>query len=330
MLVRQWRLVQLLHASRLGVSASRVAAALGTSRATVYRDIGVLGEAGVAIGSDVVTGEVRYKLDGHAPPALGPTPLQMAALRLARSALAPLEGTSLVRELDAWLGRDRGVASTARGARVSAAARSGPASRSVVADLDRALQLGLRVRLQYRGARDARARWREADPVALRLADDQLYLVAWDLERGEWRTFKVARIQFVQVTEARADAHPAFDETALFRHAVRVWSGQPVEVAVRLSERVAWMAAEWPLVEGQRVEAQPDGGAIVRATVAGVVEAMRWVLGWGEDAEALEPVELREAVREQVEGAARKYRGRQGVARIADRGRSRGVVARVG
>src|SRR5690606_38477259 len=93
-----------------------------------------------------------------------------------------------------------------------------------------------------------------------------------------------------------------------FDHSVKAWTGEPVRVRVVLSPRVAWLAPEYPLHPSQRIEPQPDGSALVSAKVAGPVEAMRWVLSWGGEAEALEPAELRDATARGVEGAAARYR----------------------
>jgi predicted DNA-binding transcriptional regulator YafY len=91
---------------------------------------------------------------------------------------------------------------------------------------------------------------------------------------------------------------------------------------VRLSPKVARFSGEYPLVAGQSVTDDADGGCVVRARVAGVMEAMRWVLSWGQEAEALEPGELREAVAAEVQGAARRYGARQ-----PSRGRARPTVS---
>jgi len=72
---------------------------------------------------------------------------------------------------------------------------------------------------------------------------------------------------------------------------------------------VAWLAHEYPLIAGQTIEPAPDGSVTVAARVAGIVEAMRWVLGWGGAAEALSPPELREATRLELTQAVAKYEG---------------------
>ncbi len=60
-----------------------------------------------------------------------------------------------------------------------------------------------RVRLRYTG-RDGHAQRRHVEPVRLVAAARRWYLVAFDLERGDWRTFPVDRISDPQPTGARS------------------------------------------------------------------------------------------------------------------------------
>ena len=82
--------------------------------------------------------------------------------------------------------------------------------------------------------------------------------------------------------------------------------------------RVAWRSA-WPRRAGipaRSQEPQPDGSLLWRARVSGVLEIRSWILGWGPDAEVLEPADLREWVAAQHAEAAARYalRTRQALA----------------
>ncbi len=360
MLTRQWALVRALASSSRGRTVTQLASMVGASRATVFRDLAVFGEVQMPIGTEQVNGEVRYRMVDDGLPALRPTPKQFAALMLLRNLATPLEGTGLVRELDGLLTQ---LARELRGApppdgatphapgRVQAcadsASRDGQGADTVsrcvtgrsaahrtvevemVRAVDHAIEQGTKVELVYRGAGAKVSSRRVVDPVQWRLCEQQLYLIAFDDTRSAWRTFKAGRIEAVQLMTEKASRHDDFDEEAMFGRSVRIWSGPTVDVAVRLSARVARFAAEWPLSQEQTVEVElsrdhgpgPNGttdrqsappvGAeqpvVVRAKVAGTVEAMRWVLGWGREAEALSPPELRRRVAEEVAAATLAY-----------------------
>lgn len=309
MLLRQWRLIEALHGKTRGVTAPALTEELSTSRATLYRDLAVLTEVGIPIARDVVNGETRYRLLGAGLPALAPTAMQFAALLVARELAAPLEGTSLVRELDGLLHNQVGKAGKAAKSRVTIKASPSTQMTKALEVIDQAMARGKQLSFMYRAASkgDEKASLRTVDAVALRMVDSQVYLVAFDHARADWRTFKVVRMSSPALLDAAASTHEGFDEAALFAHSVKAWSSDPIEVKVRLSKKVGWLAGEWPLIAGQELETRADGSVIVRARVSGIVEAMRWVLSWGREAEALEPYALRAVLREELAMALGPY-----------------------
>jgi predicted DNA-binding transcriptional regulator YafY len=307
MIVRQWEIVMQLSRRRRGMTVHQLSEATGASRATVYRDLKLLIEAGAPVTTERVTGEVRYQMLGTSYPPLMPTPLQVAALHLARRMMTPLAGTRLVAELEQLLARFSPTAQPLPTEPLSLGPPAASARPRHVKAVDQAIRHNKRIAFAYQSADQPTSRLRRADPISLRLHDGQLYLIAHDIERQDMRTFKLARVRDIEILDQPAAPHPEYDEQALFAYSAKVWTGAPVHVTVRLSAHVARFASEWPLAPTQILEPQPDGSVIVHADVAGTVEAMRWVLRWGEGAEALSPPELRRAVHEQLASALERY-----------------------
>ena len=306
-MIRLWGLVMLLARRRRGLTITQLVELTETSRATIYRYLAVLREAGVPLESHTVSGEVRHSLWGTELPPLGPTPLQIAALRLARRALGGLEGTAATREIDKLLdGYSRALGALAPLASITLAkARHVPPD--MVSKLDRAIATQRRTRIRYRSVEARAPGWRTVDPLGLRYAKGQLYFVAYDDKRSDFVPFKLDRVTAVDILRTGANRHPGFDPQRLFEHSATAWTGEGVDVVVRLSSVVARFAGEYPIVVNQTLTDEKDGSVRVHARVASVTEAMRWVLGWGKEAEALQPPELRQAVAEQVRGASLQY-----------------------
>lgn len=304
---RQLRLLRVLGEHRGGLSSQKLAERLKVSRPTVDRDLKALREhVGIAIARKRVTGEVRHVLEG-APLALAATPTERAALQLAYHALASLTGTSARGALGA-LSDELATEGTPH-VRVRPPHRE-PIAPNVLASLERAMQTGRRVRVRARVAKNGgRPTTYHLDPLAIRSSGLDPYLDAWAVERGALRTFKIARIEEVEVLADRADEHPDVDLDALFASAVKTWQGDETRVRVRIASEAAWSVREYPLVAGQLVFHEADGAVIVEADVAGLVEVSRWVLSWGRHAEVLEPAALRERVREELSVALGRYGG---------------------
>ncbi len=327
MVVRLWRLVEVLQGRRYGASAQKLAELAQSSRSTVYRHLGVLEDAGVPIAKERVNGEVRYSLRRDALPALGPGSAGRIALAVARQLITPLDGTRAAHELDACL-----VVLGVDDPRPPVSARRVlPAHDPIVAAaVEAALESKRQLELHYRAASTGRTEQRIVDPAALRIDGAAAYLAAWDHGRSAWRTFKLARVVSAKPLSTPAVPHPAYDENELFGHAVHAWQAAPVDVRVRLAPEVAAVAAEYPLVADQRTVPQPDGSVVIEARVAGITETTRWVLTWGAGAEALAPPELRAAVEAELTDAIARYRKpgvRKGGAEVVSRkvGRRRGI-----
>jgi predicted DNA-binding transcriptional regulator YafY len=320
LLVRQWQLVQLLNASRVGLRVDKLQEETASSRATVYRDLALLQQAGVPMERQTVNGEVRYRmLRPSELPGIGLTALQISALHLARAELEPLSGTGLVSELDALLARCRPPEKQPSFHFADRATDPSRARSEVLRGIERAFETRCRARIEYRAAsRGGKHNLLLVEPLLVSVASGDPYLLAYCVERDAERTYKLARITRLELTKDAATHAPAQPPARAFEHSVKVWSGKPSVVKVRLDPEVAWLASEYPLVKRQRLEALPEGGVTVVANVSGIVEAMRWVLSWGGAAEALEPPELREATRMELVQAIGKYEG-PGVARAKRR-----------
>jgi predicted DNA-binding transcriptional regulator YafY/DNA-directed RNA polymerase specialized sigma24 family protein len=305
-LQRQWRLLETLHGKRRGLSVRTLLDELGVSRSTFYRDLRVLEEAGFPIEKEEQNGEARYRLLGEAMPPVQPTAHQVYALRLARHLLAPLEGTKILGALDALLSRK--VPGAGRAPAVVVAPPQPAGEPSITAAIERAMIHGVRIAFTYAASRGEPS-GRKVEPLALHVRDGHLYLSAFDVDKRELRTFKIARMSTAHVLEEKAEEHPEYDEARVFAHAAKIWDGPLVDVEVRISSRGARFVNEWPLVPSQQLEKLPDGAVLVRARVSGTVEAMRWVLRWGKDAQVIAPPELRAAVVTELLGAITAYTG---------------------
>ena len=105
-----------------------------------------------------------------------------------------------------------------------------------------------------------------------------------------------------------AAAEAGMIETTLQRAWDIIADQPPVEVVLRFAPDVATRVREATWHPSQRVEVEPDGSLLWRATVAGTIEIRLWILQWGADVEVLEPPALRDDVTDTLARALRRYR----------------------
>ena len=134
-----------------------------------------------------------------------------------------------------------------------------------------------------------------------------LYVIGYDEERRDRRTFKVERVKSTSLTPESFEA----PDDSVAREMLEAWDvisdDEPAEILIRFDPAVTQRVHETRWHPSQVEELEDDGSLIWRARVSGVLEIRSWILGWGPDAEVLEPPELREWVASQHAAAAARY-----------------------
>jgi CRISPR-associated endonuclease/helicase Cas3 len=135
------------------------------------------------------------------------------------------------------------------------------------------------------------------------------YVIGLRTPPGEMRTLKIERIEQAELLRERYAIPADFDPFRLLEDAWGIWytEGEPLDVALRFSPRAAGRVRETRWHRSQALEPQADGSLIWRARVAAVQEMLPWIRGWGADVEVLEPEELKDTLRHEVQRLARLY-----------------------
>ena len=135
------------------------------------------------------------------------------------------------------------------------------------------------------------------------------HVIGWREPPGALRTFKLERIQRIELTGQTYSIPEDFDPREKLADAWGIWytEAEPVEVVLRFHPRVAHRVRETQWHRSEQVEEQPDGSLLWRAWVAEPQEMVPWIRGWGADVEVLEPEPLREALVNETRKLAAMY-----------------------
>lgn len=136
---------------------------------------------------------------------------------------------------------------------------------------------------------------RTIDPYGFIVSSGRIYCVGFDHGRNEKRTFAVDNITQLDVL-AKTFMKPAdFNVEAFAAASISgvLHSGETSEVSVRFDARVAKAAIAARVVAARSVEKNADGTAAITYRVGDTDELVRWVLGWGAQAEIISPAAVR-------------------------------------
>ncbi|MCK6066576.1 MULTISPECIES: helix-turn-helix transcriptional regulator [Microbacterium] len=265
-----------------------LAARLGVTERTVRRDVDRLRELGYRIESTPgAAGGYRLEAGSAVPPLLLTDEEAVAmAIGLRIAASQRLVGgaeTALtaLAKLDQVLPTAvrRRVAALADAVRPVGVGGGEAASTEVLGELALACRDSERVRFTYTSA-SGESTHRRVEPHTLSPADRHWYLLCWDLDRDDWRTFRVDRLSGIEHTRVLfAPRELSQEQVDEFILVARSWVRQPVEADIVMElplEDMRALFGQW----GQGATAEDDertrwpvGGSDWRETMYG----MSWV-----------------------------------------------------
>ena len=134
------------------------------------------------------------------------------------------------------------------------------------------------------------------------------YVFGFDHFRKAIRSFKIERLEDVEVLDSRFEPLPDFDPYQYLRHAWGIRGGdEVVEVKLRFSKRAVYRVNEsdWPGVVAS--EKDREGRLTLTFRVNHVLEIKSWIRAWGPECEVLAPEELRREIEGEMKAAVALY-----------------------
>lgn len=154
------------------------------------------------------------------------------------------------------------------------------------------------------------ARTHRLHPYALCLYNGGLYLFAYRPEDDALMVLSVERIRTINVEDLSFIKDPDVlrrIEDRRQRAFGIIGDGEEISVVLKFTAEQAPYVRERLWHPSQCLTEQDDGSLILRFRASGRFEIVRWVLGWGEHVEVVEPPALRQEVMQHLQAAAQQY-----------------------
>lgn len=171
-----------------------------------------------------------------------------------------------------------------------------------------AVERNKRLNVVYRSLRSGETKALVIDPYALVFRRHNWYVIASSKSHNRTIQLKLVRMVATEQTGETFQLPGDFSVDNFYAKAWEMWTGQEEWlVRVKFSTRVAPLIRESKRHSTQKIEELPNGNIVFSAVVSGLEEIGFWVLGYGVDAEVLEPAELRTYMAETTECMAKTY-----------------------
>jgi predicted DNA-binding transcriptional regulator YafY len=297
------------------LKACELAEELGVSERTVHRYMGMLDEMGIPIYSERGPYGGFSLVRGYKLPPLVFTPEEATVLYLGAELVQDIWGASYYDAAVAARAKLDNVLPEALLQEVKRAQRGllvtgwlrrdyGPWA-PMLDDLRRSVARRRRVRLVYQSFHQ-RVTERMVDPYALALQWGHWYLAGHCHLRGGLRTFRVDRIQTLELT---AEAFELPSDFSAREYLQRMADERPAayyRVVVRFEAEVAHIVRE-RREEWQDLTEHADGSVTLAFDASDLAWPCRWVLTYQDAATVIGPPELAAMVREAAQAIVTRY-----------------------
>ncbi len=278
-----------------GWTAAALAEHFGVSCTRIFNDVRALKQAGVPIRGSVA----GYSIDpSFFLPSLRLTPGEVAALLFPGELFPAAEhvARSARSKLLACLPPALRASAQELLARVSVALPTAEVNATVFAEVSEAVAARRRIAIVYSGRHSDELRRLEIDPYGLAFRKHAWYVVAFSVAHREVRKFRLSRIAAVERTPLHFTVPKDFSLEKVFEGSWYVFGGEPQEIGLRLSRRVARLVRERVPHPGQTFQALADGSVLYRASVRNLDEVAWWLVQYGGEAVVSYPAALRDRV----------------------------------
>jgi len=251
-------------------------------------------------------------------PTMQITEGELVALLVAEKALTQYKGTPFEQPLHAafkkltdglsdtvafsWSDLDQAISFRAVGSTV--------ANLELFEEVSRAVLRSLELEFEYRTLRGSQHERRRAQPYHLGCIENQWYLFAFDLDRQQMRTFVLNRMRNARNTGKRFRRPVGFSLAEHLHGSFGVFKGnnKPQQIRIRFDAWAAQLVRDRQWHPSQQIKELPSGKLEVTFQLTSQAEIIRWILSWGEHAQAIAPKCLVAEMRRVLKLAEQLYR----------------------
>lgn len=318
--IRQWKLLHALEASRHGAMIQALADELDVTTRTIRRDLAALQEAGFPLFDEHdETGRARWRLDGRVLKGLdtGFTLQELCALYLSRNLLETVAATPFQRDLGLAFARLEKLLSprmrqfldllpAVLTAKAGPRARTAPSSAEIVQKLLEATLHHRVASMRYHSVSSGGVKDYLIHPYRLAFAQGGIYLLAYVPAYADIRTFAVERITRVSLEKQTFTPERTGDDE-VFANSLGVNTGPAARVEIEFASQVAPYIRARVWHTSQEVREGSGGGLVLAMDVCHDWALRSWILSWGRFARVLMPAALADELRSDLQAASERY-----------------------
>ena len=287
------------------LKASDLARKCGVTERTIYRDIISISAANIPIYFD---GGYKLLHEGFLPPSNLSAHEAGFLLSLLKSPLfekgKPFRETArrIIEKIEVT-GQGRNAMG---GIAIGVTSTEKPHNHRLTSSIEDAIREKRNITIFYESLKGEKTK-RKISPYAMAFRKSAWYLVGHCHLRNDIRTFRLGRIQSVRLSAEKFQTPENFSIEEYFQNSWGVYKGKLTKFKVKFTGEAAVMVKTSQHQPYEEITEFEDDSIIYETTVSGREEFIRWVLGFGPEAEILEPQSARREIERILNSALENY-----------------------
>jgi predicted DNA-binding transcriptional regulator YafY len=286
--------------------ASDLAKKCGVTERSIYRDIISISAANIPIYFD---GGYKLLHNGFLPPTNLSEHESGFLLGLLKSPMLgkgkPFDKTTRVIIDKIESGNDDGNIKNCIDIGVNLTEKSGNANYAL--RIEEAIRAKKAIVINYLSLKNEESK-RKIAPYALSFRKHAWYLIGHCYLRDEIRTFRLGRVEKLKVTNEKIEIPADFSVEEYFRSSWGVYKGRIKKFKVLFKGAAAIAIKTSSHHANEQIKNLDDGNVEYLVYASGEDEFIRWVLGYGSEAEILEPKSTRAKILKMINSTLENYK----------------------
>ncbi|MDI6603619.1 helix-turn-helix transcriptional regulator [Aceticella autotrophica] len=158
-----------------------------------------------------------------------------------------------------------------------------------------------RIKIRYYSFTSDSVSDREVDPYMIYMRNGYYYLTGFCKMHNEIRDFRISRIKDIKILTDTFEISHSFDRVKYYMYSWDVLKGdKKYLVKIKFIGNAARLVKEFDRCRADEIIEKDDGSLLFIKTISQFDEIKRWILGYGSEAEVIEPIELKDIIKKEI------------------------------
>lgn len=147
----------------------------------------------------------------------------------------------------------------------------------------------------------------KVDPYDLIFKEGIWYIIGYCHMKDDIESFQLDRIRTLEINDDIYMRPHTFSLEDYLEHNSQIFAGDKIKIVIKFDKSMADFIQNTKWHVNQTIEKLQDGSLLFRLYINDIKDIEQWVLGFGKNAEVIEPKELKENIKLEIEELYKKY-----------------------